>query len=173
MHKGSPGITLKLRDVNIRELKQPSFIGYRQQHHTMTIETKLVFSPSGENELAGLCLFQNEAYHLIIGVTKIKDKVHVVVQKATEDENIVRNMSADNFDGTVEKVLIAKKDISSEFKGEILLKASMQNGRISFASNTTGKWETLIDNIDARYLSTEKAGGFVGTVMGIYASSNE
>jgi xylan 1,4-beta-xylosidase len=173
LQEGKPGITLKLRDVNIRELKQPTFLARHQQHHTMTIETKLVFTPSDSNQLAGLCLFQNEAYHLIIGLTKIDGKQCVVVQRATEDERIVRNMSGDNFDGTVEKLILAKKDLPENFKGEILLRASMNDGEFSFSANTTGEWETILSGIDATYLSTEKAGGFIGTVIGIYASSND
>jgi len=173
MQEGKPGIILKLRDVNMRELKQPTFIGRHQQHHNMTIETKLVFIPADSNEMAGLCLFQNEAYHLTFGVTKINEKICVVVQKAKEDVNIVRNMSPDNFDGTVEKVILAKKDLSASFKGEIFLRASMKDGEFSFAANTTGEWETILDGIDATYLSTSKAGGFIGTIIGIYASSNE
>lgn len=173
MQEGKPGIILKLRDVNIRELKQPSFLGRHQQHHNMTIETKLVFTPADSNEFAGLCLFQNEAYHLTMGVTKINGKNWVVVQKATEDSNIVRNMSGDNFDGTVEKEILAKQELPGDFKGEILLRASMKDGEFSFETNTTGEWETILEGIDATYLSTEKAGGFIGTIIGIYASSNE
>jgi xylan 1,4-beta-xylosidase len=97
----------------------------------------------------------------------------VVVQNAKEDPSIVRNMSGDNFDGTVEKVILAQKDISANYKGEILLRVSMKDGEFSFEANTNGKWETLLEGIDATYLSTEKAGGFVGTLMGLYASSNE
>jgi len=173
LHQGETGITLKLRDVNMRELKQPSFIGHRQQHHNMTIETKMVFEPSDSNELAGICLFQNEAFHLTFGVTQLKDRIHVVVQKATEGEDIKRNLSADKIEGKVEKVILAKKDISSEYKGKILLKAFMQNGKIGFAINTSCRWDTIVEGIDATYLSTGKAGGFVGTIIGLYASSKE
>ncbi len=173
LEEGKPGITLKLRDVNIRELKQPSFVARRQQHHNMSLETKLVFTPTNEQELAGLVFFQNEAYHLTLGVTQIDGKIHVVVQRAKEDPSIVRNMSGENFDGTVEKVVLTQKDISEIYTGEILLRVSMKDGEFSFEANTNGEWETLLDGVDATYLSTEKAGGFVGTVMGPYASSNE
>src|SRR5690554_547873 len=173
LEEGKPGVTIKLRDVNIRELKQPSFLARRQQHHNMSIETKLVFTPQNEQELAGLLLFQNEAYHLTLGVTQIDGKTHVVVQNAKEDPSIVRNMSGDNFDGTVEKVILAQKDLSANYKGEILLRASMKDGEFSFETNTNGEWETLLEGFDATYLSTEKAGGFIGTLIGLYASSNE
>jgi alpha-N-arabinofuranosidase len=60
LEEGKPGITLKLRDVNIRELKQPSFVARRQQHHNMTIETKLVFNPQNAQELQGLYFFKTK-----------------------------------------------------------------------------------------------------------------
>ena len=64
-------------------------------------------------------------------------------------------------------------DLLENFKGEILLRASMKDGAFSFAANTAGEWETISGGIDETYLSTEKAGGFIGTLIGIYASSNE
>jgi alpha-N-arabinofuranosidase len=82
-------------------------------------------------------------------------------------------MSADNFDGTVEKEILAMQDLSDSFKGEIILRASMKNGEFSFSANTTGEWVTILDRVDATYLSTSKAGGFIGTILGVYASSNE
>jgi len=31
-----------------------------------------------------------------------------------------------------------------------------------------GRWESLEKDLDATFLSTKKAGGFVGTVIGLY-----
>ncbi|MFC0473301.1 hypothetical protein ACFFHM_23055 [Halalkalibacter kiskunsagensis] len=33
-------------------------------------------------------------------------------------------------------------------------------------------WQTLTENVDGRILSTDIAGGFVGTYIGMYTSSN-
>jgi xylan 1,4-beta-xylosidase len=41
-----------------------------------------------------------------------------------------------------------------------------------YAAPSSGEWFTLADNIDGRILSTPVAGGFVGTYIAMYASSN-
>ncbi|WP_404332324.1 hypothetical protein [Mesobacillus maritimus] len=40
-----------------------------------------------------------------------------------------------------------------------------------FGENTSN-YQTLLENVDGRILSTDVAGGFVGTEIGLYASSN-
>ncbi len=171
--ENSNGVILQLRDANLREIKQPSFLACRQQHHTMSLETNLKFEPQRNSDLAGLALFQNEAFHIVMGVTKIDDKVCLVVQKAIEKGNVVRNMSADAYDSNIEKSIIYQREINSIKEKGIGLRVSMRNDVFVFSINTNGKWEVLPIKELAYYLSTSKAGGFVGTVMGPYASSND
>ena len=38
----------------------PSFVGFRQQHHRATVTIKLDFAAAAENEKAGLVVFQSE-----------------------------------------------------------------------------------------------------------------
>ncbi|OPJ54940.1 family 43 glycosylhydrolase [Clostridium oryzae] len=41
-----------------------------------------------------------------------------------------------------------------------------------YFGETSKDYKTLIENVDGRILSTDVAGGFVGTELGLYASSN-
>jgi xylan 1,4-beta-xylosidase len=156
------GIWIDARAANLRERKQPSFLGTRQRHHDMTAETSLTFLPASDNELAGLTLFQNEAFHYTLGVTIFEGKNHVVLQKAERKE------------GLVEKAILSTKELPATFKGNIDLKVQCEKGRFSFWYKTgSSEWQLVMDNVDATYLSTERAGGFIGTILAMYASSNE
>ena len=50
----------------------------------------------------------------------------------------------------------------------ITLTIRMTGGTMGFDYSVGGHVQTLADNIDATLLSTQKAGGFVGTVVGPY-----
>jgi xylan 1,4-beta-xylosidase len=159
---GYNGIWLNASAVNLRERKVPSFVGTRQRHHDMTAETSMRFIPSSATELAGLTLFQNEAHHITLGVTLDGDAPVVVLQKASSAE------------GQVDKVMIEKAALPRSFDGNINLRAQCRNGLFSFYYNTgNNDWKLLAEGIDAGYLSTERAGGFIGTIIALYASSNE
>lgn len=154
------GIWINARDVNLRELKQPSAIFHRQKHQDLTVETVVNYLPTDSSDFAGLVFFQNEVFHLSLGVTMIDGKNNIVLQKANKKEELVS------------KEIINKSELA-DFKGRIELKASCSNNKFSFFYKTEGKWELLAENIEASYLSTNTAGGFIGTMIGLYASSNE
>jgi len=158
------GIWIQARPYNLRERNQPSFIGTRQRHHTMAVETRMHYMPETETDLAGLVLFQNEAHHITLGVTKRAGENTVILQKSERME-----------DGSVSKIEIAHQTLPRRFRGEIDLKAEMDQGKLSFSYRLGGRgnWTLLQDAVDARYLSTAEAQGFIGTIIALYASSNE
>jgi alpha-N-arabinofuranosidase len=41
-----------------------------------------------------------------------------------------------------------------------------------YAASEPEQWQTVAQNVDGRILSTPVAGGFVGAVIALYASSN-
>ena len=60
-----------------------------------------------------------------------------------------------------------------DFYSELYLRIAEQGQDLTFTYSTNGKlYRTLADHIDARMLSTDVAGGFVGNTIGIYATSN-
>jgi len=130
----------------------------------MAVETRMHYMPETETDLAGLVLFQNEANHITLGVTKRAGENTVILQKSERME-----------DGSVSKVEIAHQTLPRRFRGEIDLKAEMDQGKLSFSYRLGGRgnWILLQDAVDARYLSTAEAQGFIGTIIALYASSNE
>ena len=53
--------------------------------------------------------------------------------------------------------------------GPVTLRLDIDAGTAKFTFGTGRKARVLKDNVDATNLSTAKAGGFVGTIVGLYA----
>jgi len=63
--------------------------------------------------------------------------------------------------------------VHTVFPGRIYFKIEAHEQAYSFYfSNESNDWLMLAENIDGRILSTSVAGGFVGTFIAMYASSN-
>jgi len=134
-------------------LANPSFVGRRQQHIHFAAKTAFEFTPQSETECAGLVLIQNNKFNFQFVITQNSDReIHLIKC----------------VDGLEE--VLAKKPIMA---GMIYLKIEARGQEYSFYfSNQPGEWQTLIENIDGRILSTPVAGGFVGAYIAMYASSN-
>jgi len=150
-----PGyLSLKLRPQRITELTNPSFVGRRQQHIDFAASTMMEFTPLSDNEEAGLVLLQSNAYHYRFVYTIAGDKKIVKLVKCADGE---------------EEVLT---EIPVE-ASKLYLKVTAHGQDYSFYfGESTSNYQTLLENVDGRILSTDVAGGFVGTEIGLYASSN-
>jgi alpha-N-arabinofuranosidase len=62
-----------------------------------------------------------------------------------------------------------------EGTGEVGLRVSSTDGktfRFEYQAGD-GRWKVLTEHVHARYLSTAEAGGFTGTVVGLYATRED
>lgn len=148
-------LRLKLRPETIAERTNPSFIGRRQQHINFSAETKMHFSPQNSSECAGLVILQNQNFQYRCTYT-LDENGNSVIQF------IQRN------DGN--ETLIAEKPVHGDTH-YLKIEAYGQDYAFYFAEDPNN-WQTLAENVDGRILSTPVAGGFVGAMMGPYASSN-
>jgi alpha-N-arabinofuranosidase len=73
-----------------------------------------------------------------------------------------------------EKVVVASIVLEGkEAKGPVKLKVDGNAGKCDFRYSLDGKkWIDLAKNVDATNLSTQLAGGFIGTCIGLYATAN-
>ncbi len=134
----------------------PSYVCERQKHFSFRFETALSFSPSDENEQAGIAIFQSDAfnYQLLVGTDGSTTVVSVVKTQRGETETLIKKALPEKLSSLT-----------------LRLEADMQ--RLSFSYSPDGKeYTTLVDNADASILSTDVAGGFVGNTMGVYATAN-
>jgi alpha-N-arabinofuranosidase len=118
------------------------------------VSTALDFQPDNENEKAGLLAFQSETHHYFLAKS-MKDGQTVVQLLQSSEDNLTE---------------LASQPVSGE---QIQLKIAFDGADYSFQyAETDGDWQVLQENVDGKFLSTEEAGGFVGTVLAMYATSS-
>jgi xylan 1,4-beta-xylosidase len=146
-------LRLRLRPQRLSELVNPSFVGRRQQHIHFIAQTALEFTPQTEHECAGLVLAQNDQFHFRLVVTRTAQSIVRLIKRAAGMEEIV-----------------AEQPIAA---GRCYLKVEAHEQAYSFyAASEPDQWQPIAEDVDGRILSTPVAGGFVGAVIAMYASSN-
>lgn len=156
-------LALDLRPENCQGRHNPSFIGFRQAHLKGHAEIEFDFTAKAENEQAGFVLFQNESHYYAF-VKSIKNGKPVLQLWKGDGSKPARP------DGT--PTLIAEKTLSSK-TSHITLNIEAKDSLYNFSYKETLKpWQSFAQNINGKWLSTYEAGGFVGCMYAMYASSN-
>lgn len=128
----------------------PAFLARRQQHHVATVSTSLRFHPAREGDRAGLVAYQSDASHLFYGVTRIgqRDVLALYVREKADTDRLLA---------------------SASLEGDAIdLEIRADGGRMDFFYSVGGVRRELRAKVDATFLSTSKAGGFTGTIIGPY-----
>jgi alpha-N-arabinofuranosidase len=148
-------LTIYLEPATCSKKVNPAFVAHRQQNLKSTATTSLQFSTNSENEKAGLTIFQNETHFYYLCVSVNEKKPVVQLYQSTKDSSMQ---------------LITSVPISLNKKG-IQLKIEANRDVYNFYYSINNKWELLKDNVDGKFLSTKTAGGFVGSMFALYATS--
>lgn len=127
----------------------PSMLLRRIQHHKFTVETKFDFTPYPGAQ-AGIIIFKNEQRFYRFGLRRGM----VIVESSTKNK-------------TMTTLASVKVDDETE---SIKLKANCNGSKYEFLFSINGgkSWQRAVNNIDAMFVS-QKAGGFTGTTIGVYA----
>ncbi len=148
------GLTMNLKPETISEMGNPSFIGKRQQHLNCTAETALDFTATSADEKAGLVIFQDEKHFYFLAKSIEQGKPVVQLFKSTNDKNLE----------LLAQIPVAKK---------VLLRIDAKGDAYDFyVADKPNDWKLLKDKVDGKFLSTQVAGGFIGCVFGLYATSS-
>jgi xylan 1,4-beta-xylosidase len=154
-------LSINLQSATAGGKTNPSFIAHRQQNLTCTATTSINFSPSTENEKAGLMIFQNEQHFYFLGVTfdyipgGYSSYVHLY--KSTKDSSKMD--------------IVASQALPQGIKENIRLQIRADKDKYSFYYAYGAKpFQLLADNQPGKFLSTKDAGGFVGSVFALYAT---
>lgn len=152
-----PGyLALKLSNDLLSSTGAPSYVATRQQAFDFLAETNLSFEPLTEQEQAGIAIYQSQSYNYQLLVGKKDNKTSLSVIKTYED----------NMETIAETIL-------DDFYSNLYLRIEQHGQDLSFSFGTDNKtYQSLVDHVDARMLSTDVAGGFVGNTIGVYATSN-
>lgn len=148
-------LTLAVRPETCSGKMNPSFIAHRQPHLTGSASTSMAFSPAAENEMAGLMIFQNETHFYFLAKTLVEGKPAIALYQSSVDGEEMKLLASEEIDGEVVRLKIEARRDTYAF----------------FFSVVDGDWTLLKENIDARFLSTREAGGFVGCMYAMYATS--
>jgi alpha-N-arabinofuranosidase len=150
-----PGhLRLRLRPEQISAWTNPSFIGRRQQHGTFVARAVMDFAPASEAECAGLVLLQNNDFQFRFVVTLADgERVIQLIQREKGSDTVLAQSPA-----PASRIYFHVSGAGSAYS--------------FFVAETANQWQTVAESVDGALLSTQAAGGFVGTVVGLYASSN-
>ena len=153
---------LKPSEENIHQETSFSFIARRQQHLEFEASTKVNFSLTNSSQAIGLVAFQNEKHYIFIGERlNSNEEVEVFVERNALKQN------GGNPEIIVSKIIKSDSD-------NLYLKIEGKTRFYDFYYKTSEnqEWTLLIKDVDAINLSTEEAKGFVGTMLGMYASNS-
>ncbi|WP_339654990.1 glycoside hydrolase family 43 protein [uncultured Salegentibacter sp.] len=148
------GVKINPFDVNIKEVKPTSTLFHRQQHKDFSFTTTMNYKPKSEKDLAGITALQSEKFNYVFGITKKGNKDYLVLERTEKGSSKI----------------LATKEI--EFKGEIQLRIEADGDDYKFSYALNGDdFENLGGTVSGDILSTNVAGGFTGTLIGLYATS--
>jgi xylan 1,4-beta-xylosidase len=143
----------------LRTTGSVSFAGRRQCNMSYTFSCCMEFAPGHEDEEAGIVLLQSEDFQYRFAVclgNKGTAVVRVIMACGSgQPDEVIAESSLDAGCSTIVLAVYADKQSLSFFSGTDMRR--IQN---------------VYSGADARILSTERAGGFVGTVLGVYASGS-
>jgi xylan 1,4-beta-xylosidase len=149
-----PGfLRLRLGADSLRDKGAASYVCRRQLDRSFAARAAMEFSPGREGESAGLALVQSEDFQC-------------------------RFELAHSGTGAILRLVLAQgpgpERILAEraFAGErliLVVEARLQSLCFRFGASTS-RLELLVSGMDGRILSTEVAGGFVGTTIGMFAT---
>ena len=145
-------LSLKCKKAALGEKGCMSYLGVRQQSFDFEAYAQMHFSPK-EGESAGLVLLQNDIYYLSFLMTNDAGARTLAVSLCVNGNRFV--LSTMGIDSDDVELYLNGHDLKVD---------------CSFAVNDVKK--NMVCNIDTLELTTERAGGFVGCTVGMYASSN-
>lgn len=149
------GVKVNPFATNIKALAPVSTLFHRLQHESFETSVTLDFKPKTEKELAGITCYQSETFHYVFGITK-KDKDFYIVLERTEKG---------------ESKLIASEKIS--LSKPVKLQVVADKDEHSFNYSLDGKnYKNLGGPVSGDILSTDVAGGFTGSLIGLYSTSS-
>ena len=138
--------------ASLDTLASPAFVGRRQQHFACRASALLEFEPEREGEEAGLTLRANEENHYDLCVVRAGERRRVRLRTRVQGETRVM--------GDVEAP-----------HGPLVLSIAAERGRYDFAVAGVEAASRTLGSASPVSLSTERAGGFTGVYIGLYATT--
>jgi xylan 1,4-beta-xylosidase len=130
----------------------PTFVGRRQEHLSVRMAARIDFSPRHEGEEAGLVLYRAPRFRYELGLRVGREGREVFVRQ-----------TVGTYISTVTGYAVAP---GAE---PLVLQIDAEPTRYTFGWGSSPDRLHPIGGAETRLLSTEVAGGFIGTYVGMYA----
>ena len=151
-------LRIELLPANRMQGGVPSYLAQRQQHSTGHAATTLSFSPADEDQKAGIAVLQNE------------ERFYYFCKSLEQGAPVVQLYQSGKGDDPQAMTLLASAPLGGDRPLRLLIGAERTRYRFFFSEELEGdNWQQLGEEQDARYLSTQNAGGFVGCTYGLWA----
>ncbi|GAA2888459.1 glycoside hydrolase family 43 protein [Streptosporangium fragile] len=149
------GLEIEVTPEPLSSTGVPAFVGRRQQHVRFHAQARISFSAAHPSEEAGLTVFQNQDHHATLALT-------VDEGGSTQAVLTIRET------GTTTRLATAPLP-----SGEAILAVEGDEAGYAFRVQDLGtdRWTDLAA-VERSFFSTERAGGFVGVYLGLYATGN-
>lgn len=146
----------------------PALVARRQQHKRFLAGTCMEFTPGAPGEEAGLALVQSDAFHYRFTLALRGGKAMLQVHCCVNNAPLV-NHACDGRE-LEERVLAS---VAAPAGGKLYLFVESDGESYSFHyGRTESERVPVLEGADGTVLSTNRAGGFVGAYIGMYASAN-
>lgn len=147
-----PGVLrLKGSRDQLSTVTTPAFVGYRQRDLDMHASTALSFDPAAAGQTAGLVIRQDEQNHYLAAIVKKDGKRRVELTSVVKGKATV----------------VKEMDVPA---GEVVLAVDAKPAAYTFSAMAGGK-KIDLGALPTAPLSSEKAGGFTGVYIGLYATN--
>ncbi|MCX6319006.1 MAG: glycoside hydrolase family 43 protein [Bacteroidetes bacterium] len=158
-----PGyLTLFLQPATCQEKTSPAFLGFRQSHINGEASTAMHFSPKSDKEKAGMLIFQNENHFYFLCKSVWENKPVLELWKGPGKQHA----------GDA-PVLLKRINLTKDNGKDLFLKIKATGSTYScWFAEKKHRWKLVMDELDGKFLSTKDAGGFVGSIYALYATSN-
>ncbi|MES2582963.1 MAG: glycoside hydrolase family 43 protein [Pseudomonadota bacterium] len=144
-------LRLKGSAATLNDVATPAFIARRQEHLHMRAATQLDFTPAADGQSAGLVLRQNEANHYELRITGAPQRRAELVARIAE-----------------QTVLLKALPLAD---GPVSLQVQSDPDSYAFGFRVKGGPLVAMGSLPTQPLSSERAGGFTGVFIGMYASA--
>ncbi|MDP9421861.1 MAG: glycoside hydrolase family 43 protein [Pseudomonadota bacterium] len=151
---------LKARPIALGDFGNPSFVARRQQHLNATATTVVRFNPTTDSDEAGIAAIQNDEFWYFLAVGREGGKPVVRLRRRAGPEDAAIG------------VVVQQTAFAATAGAPVRLRVQARGAHYDFAWRTDGRrWRTLVTGADGTILSTKRAGGFVGALIGPHARS--
>lgn len=140
------GLELKGTNVTIDDVASPTFAGIRQTEFDLDITCDVI----PESEKSGISFYMDEKHHYEVVVEKNENKTYVYSRQTIGciwQESTHYEINSDK--------------VTLHIKSEPL--------QYHFFFKDENGHDVFLSNAETRYLSSEVAGGFTGTIIGLFA----